>query len=157
MSDGLFQHCSTAVQSHSNSPGSIRQLAAFVIAAWCLSVTSTKSSLVVAGGYSAPTTFHYFGGNTSHLKMSQLAIDPANVQASLRKTPLLVDLGIGASVRQFEDYPNRRLLGAAPGSGQDRRCGARLQTQGGGRAGELTKCPFFLVPMPCDDNPGLFA
>ena len=35
--------------------------------------------------------------------MSQLAIDPATVQASLRKTSLLVDLGFGASVRQFED------------------------------------------------------
>ena len=35
--------------------------------------------------------------------MSQLEIDPATVQASLRKTSLLVDLGFGASVRQFED------------------------------------------------------
>ena len=48
--------------------------------------------------------------------MSQLAIDPATVQASLRKTSLLVDLGLGASVRQFEDTHAR----------VDRRCGVRL-------------------------------
>ena len=39
--------------------------------------------------------------------MSQLAIDPATVQASLRKTSLHVDLGFGASVRQFEEDPTR--------------------------------------------------